>query len=67
MAVEKLLRIMKDKGEAGMRAVCADLKVPSMFELCMFVYLFHFISSCHDVMGLVFDMFLPESYGYIIM
>ena len=28
MIVERLLRIMKDKGEAAMRAVCTDLKVP---------------------------------------
>lgn len=41
------------------------------FELCvflMFVYLFHFISMYHNayVIGLVFDMSLPESYVYMI-
>ena len=28
MAVERLLRIVKEKGEAAMRVVCTDLKVP---------------------------------------
>lgn len=28
MAVEGLLRIVKDKGEAAMRGVCTDLKLP---------------------------------------
>ena len=34
----------------------------------MFVCLFHFISLYHNayVMGLIFDMSLPESYVYII-
>ena len=28
MAVERLLRLVKEKGEAAMRVVCTDLKVP---------------------------------------
>ena len=28
MAVERLLRILKEKGEAAIRSICADLKVP---------------------------------------